>query len=54
MEAPQAVKELFILIGRLSAIKRMPTPRKCEICGVMKDNWLWHMKLAHDNWRPQE
>ena len=47
-DAHNAVKELFIMIGMLSAVKQMPRPRRCEICGVDKDNWLWHMKLAHD------
>jgi len=47
-DAPVAVQELFVMIGMLSAVKRMPRPRRCEICGVDKDNWLWHMKLAHD------
>lgn len=52
-EAPAVVKELFVMVGMLSAVKRMPRPRRCEICGVMKDNWLWHMKLAHDGWKPR-
>jgi hypothetical protein len=49
-KAPRAVQELFILIGMANNHARIRKPKMCAICGVMKDNWYWHMKLYHDKW----